>query len=56
MNILQEKIAGKIKIINQDNAGLSAAKNTGINAANGEYIGYVTTQMIGLFEFLRKVV
>ena len=31
----------RIKIINQDNAGLSAARNTGINAANGEYIGYV---------------
>lgn len=31
----------RIKIINQENAGLSAARNTGINAANGEYIGYV---------------
>lgn len=31
----------RIRIINQENAGLSAARNTGINNANGEYIGYV---------------
>ena len=31
----------RIRIINQENTGLSAARNTGINNANGEYIGYV---------------
>ena len=31
----------RVIIINQKNAGLSAARNTGIDAATGEYIGFV---------------
>jgi len=31
----------RIKIINQKNKGVSAARNTGIDAATGEYIGFV---------------
>ena len=43
-----EKIANKfvkkdsrLKLINQDNKGLSAARNVGIEAANGEYIYFI---------------
>lgn len=31
----------RVKVIHQENAGLSAARNTGIRAATGEYIGFV---------------
>ena len=31
----------RIKVIHQENGGLSAARNTGIEAANGDYIGFV---------------
>ncbi|PGO33392.1 hypothetical protein CN984_04700 [Bacillus cereus] len=31
----------RIKVIHKKNAGLSVARNTGINAARGEYIGFV---------------
>ena len=32
---------GRIKVIHKENAGLGVAYNTGINAAEGEYIGFV---------------
>ena len=32
----------QIKILNQKNAGLSAARNAGIKAATGKYIGFKT--------------
>ena len=35
------KADNRIKIIHQANAGLSAARNTGIDAATGDYIGFV---------------
>lgn len=31
----------RIRVIHQSNAGLSAARNTGIDAAHGEYLGFV---------------
>lgn len=31
----------RIRVINQENAGLSAARNTGLNVAKGEFIGFV---------------
>lgn len=31
----------RIKIIHQKNAGLSAARNAGIDASKGEYIGFI---------------
>ena len=36
-----KKYEGKIKIITQENQGLSGARNTGIKAAQGRYIGFV---------------
>lgn len=36
--IQKEGVTDKVQLINQDNAGLSAARNTGIEAAKGEYI------------------
>ena len=31
----------RIKLINQENSGVSAARNTGLDNASGEYIGFV---------------
>ena len=42
--LILEKYASddsRIKIINQENQGLSIARNNGLKAAKGEYIGYV---------------
>lgn len=35
------RIDGRVKVIKQDNGGLSAARNTGIAVANGKYIVFV---------------
>lgn len=37
----QRKMDGRIKLINQKNAGLSKARNTGIDNANGDYVLFV---------------
>lgn len=36
-----QKFDARIKLINQDNHGVSAARNSGISIANGEFIGFV---------------
>ena len=42
----------RIKVIHQENGGLSAARNTGIEAANGDYISFVDSDdYIGLTLF-----
>ena len=43
LKILEEyaKKDSRIKIINQKNAGPSVARNNGMSAASGEYIGFV---------------
>lgn len=35
------KIDSRIRVIHQENAGLSAARNSGIEIAGGEYIGFI---------------
>ena len=37
----EEVIGKRVRVIHQENAGLSAARNVGIKAANGEYIMFV---------------
>lgn len=45
----------RIKVIHQENGGLSAARNTGIEAANGDYIGFVDSDdYIGLLHLLKE--
>lgn len=36
-----EKRDARVRVIHQDNAGVSAARNQGIDIAEGEYIGFV---------------
>ena len=36
-----EELDRRIKLINQQNQGVSVARNNGLNIANGEYIGFV---------------
>ena len=36
-----EKRHARVRVIHQDNAGVSAARNQGIDIAEGEYIGFV---------------
>lgn len=40
-SVILKKYSKKIKIINQQNQGLSGARNSGMKVANGEYIGFV---------------
>ena len=49
----------RIKIINKDNGGLSSAKNAGINAATGDYIGFVDSDdhiEKNMYEFLYNLI
>jgi glycosyltransferase involved in cell wall biosynthesis len=36
-----QRLDGRVKLINQDNQGVSAARNAGLRIAAGEYIGFV---------------
>lgn len=36
-----QKLDNRVKLINQENQGVSIARNTGLKVANGEYIGFV---------------
>lgn len=47
----------RIKVIHQENAGLSAARNTGIDASTAEYIGFVDGDdyiSYNMYEFLHN--
>ena len=35
------KLDSRIKVVHKQNAGLGFARNTGLNEANGEYVGFV---------------
>ena len=45
----------RIKIINQTNQGLSAARNNGISVATGEYIGFVDSDDWVDIDFYKKL-
>lgn len=55
--ILDEYAANdsRIKVIHQDNAGLSAARNNGMKIANGKYISFVDSDDFVDLEFLEKL-
>ncbi len=57
LNILEEyaKKDNRIVILNQKNAGLSAARNTGMEIAKGEYIGFVDSDDWVDLDFFEKL-
>lgn len=57
LQILEEyaKKDSRIKIINQENAGLSVARNVGMEIAQGEYIGFVDSDDWIDVEFYEKL-
>ena len=44
-----------IKVINQENKGLSGARNTGIEAANGDYLAFIDSDDLVKEDFLEKL-
>ncbi len=50
-----QKRDSRIRIINQENAGLSAARNAGIKVATGEYIGFVDSDDWVSSDFFEKL-
>lgn len=50
-----EKNDSRIKVVSQQNMGLSGARNTGLNIATGEYIGFVDSDDWVDLEFFEKL-
>jgi len=50
-----EEYADRVTIVNQKNAGLSGARNTGIKHATGEYIGFVDSDDFVAPDFFEKL-
>ncbi len=48
LNKLQFKYSDKIKILNQENKGVSAARNLGIEKSKGEYIAFIDSDDVWL--------
>lgn len=57
LKILKEysKRDNRIKIINKDNAGLSAARNSGMEIASGKYIGFIDSDDWIDLDFFEKL-
>ena len=52
------KLDNRIKVIHQENKGLSAARNAGIKASTGEYIGFIDSDdfiMPNMYEVLLNI-
>lgn len=54
-NLVNEKYAGRIKLIHQQNQGVSAARNKGIANANKEYIAFLDADDCWSSHFLKHV-
>jgi|MucameStandDraft_1065616.scaffolds.fasta_scaffold14298_3 Glycosyltransferases, probably involved in cell wall biogenesis len=57
--VICREYAGKdsrIVLINQENGGLSRARNTGVRASHGEYIGFVDSDDFIYFDMYEKLV
>lgn len=51
-----EKKCSFLKVITQKNGGLSAARNTGIHAARGEYIGFIDSDDFVSKDYIEKMI
>lgn len=54
-NIVRELLNEKIRLISQPNGGVSAARNTGIMAAKGEYVAFLDGDDIWDKDFLKAL-
>ncbi len=50
-----EKKDKRIKVIDRENGGVSAARNTGVEAAQGEYIAYLDSDDAYVAKLLKKI-
>ena len=55
-NIVRKLVNEKIRLISQPNGGVSAARNTGIMSANGEYVAFLDGDDIWDKDFLKELV
>jgi len=58
LNVAQElcKLSNSIKLVNRENGGLAAARNTGIESASGKYLMFVDSDDYLMPNVLRRLI